>query len=272
MRTVWLILLLLAGGVAHAASFDCAKAKTPQEKAICGSKELSAADDKLAAAYKRLLASVPVDVAAEERAEQRGWLRKLAESCKDTEAEPTHSLAECMLDLYPARTKELEQRVLTIGGVTFYWRSITLKERDGPDDVAPEMRQHEANPGFGTLSAEWPQQTSGSTQEWKAWNEAIEAATLGMTSEGSGGDSTHSAKKWAATAGIDAQVTASIGLVTPELVTATIENLWDGHGAHPNVASIQFNWLLRERRPLSAADVLRPGSDWEQFLYKRCDQ
>jgi uncharacterized protein len=50
-------LLLLASGVAHAASFDCSKAKTPRGKAICGSPELSVADEQMAAAYKALLAA-----------------------------------------------------------------------------------------------------------------------------------------------------------------------------------------------------------------------
>ena len=33
--------------LAHAASFDCTKAKTAQEKAICGTPALSAADDQI---------------------------------------------------------------------------------------------------------------------------------------------------------------------------------------------------------------------------------
>ena len=59
MRIGWLALALLMGGVAHAASFDCAKAKSPQEKAICSSPRLSAADDQLATAYKAWLSAVP---------------------------------------------------------------------------------------------------------------------------------------------------------------------------------------------------------------------
>ena len=43
--------------LAHAASFDCTKAKTAQEKAICGTPALSAADDQMAAAYKAWLAA-----------------------------------------------------------------------------------------------------------------------------------------------------------------------------------------------------------------------
>ena len=62
MRKSWCVLLLLASGAAHAASFDCSKAKTPQEKAICGSPELSVADEQMAAAYKALLAAMTPEI------------------------------------------------------------------------------------------------------------------------------------------------------------------------------------------------------------------
>jgi uncharacterized protein len=50
MRNIWLV-LLLSGSMAHAASFDCTKAKTPLEKAICALAKLSVADDQMATAY-----------------------------------------------------------------------------------------------------------------------------------------------------------------------------------------------------------------------------
>jgi uncharacterized protein YecT (DUF1311 family) len=271
MRPIWLIPVLLAGGAAHAASFDCSEAKTPQEKAICGSPELSAADGKLTAAYKAVLAAVPPEVAAETSEDERNWLHWLAAKCKSAEAQSALALAGCMMDYYPARTRELRARVLIQAGVTFYWRSITVKMPGGPDDLDPETQQREVNPGFGTLNASWSQ-TSTTTPEWKAWNAAIEAATHGMTDAASGNSPDKQSSKWVAMADIDAQVTTSIGLVSPDLVTATIENLWDGHGAHPNIDSIQFNWLLKQNRELRADDVLRLGSGWEQFLYKRCDK
>lgn len=46
------LLGLFAGSAAQAASFDCNKARTPMEKAICSDMKLSALDDELNAAYK----------------------------------------------------------------------------------------------------------------------------------------------------------------------------------------------------------------------------
>ena len=46
MHKNWCIFLLAATcSGAHAASFDCSKARTPQEKAICASPVLGAVDD-----------------------------------------------------------------------------------------------------------------------------------------------------------------------------------------------------------------------------------
>jgi uncharacterized protein len=67
MRKICLVLLLLASGAAQAASFDCDKAKTPQEKAICASPGLSQADENMAAAYKDVLAAVPREITTEVR-------------------------------------------------------------------------------------------------------------------------------------------------------------------------------------------------------------
>jgi hypothetical protein len=207
----------------------------------------------------------------EVREEQRGWLRSLAANCKSPTAESTAALAACMLNFYPARIKGLRANVVTVGGVTFYWRTITRTESDDPGDVTPEMTAHEANPGFGTLSAEWPQST-GATPEWRAWNVAIEAAIRELARKGSGDPSGKRLTGWAATSFVDQEVTTSIGVVTPVLVTAEIQDMVDGHGVHPNTNSIQFNWLLKEERELQPKDVFRAGSGWEQALEQRCDK
>lgn len=59
-----------------AASFDCAKARTPLEKAICSDPELSKLDDELAIAYKNALASHPLPSYVQAR--QRDWLSLLS--------------------------------------------------------------------------------------------------------------------------------------------------------------------------------------------------
>jgi uncharacterized protein YecT (DUF1311 family) len=269
MRMVWLVLLISGGVGARGASFDCTKAATPQEKAICASPKLSAEDEQMAAAYKAVLAAAPAEMKAEVLEGQRTWIRGQALACKPTGT--GQDLSACLEGYEEARTKALQHMVLREGGVTFVWRSITLKAPDGPDDVAPGMRQYEANAGFGTLNAEWPQANDPSP-EWRAWNSAIELAARELTSQNSSGPAARPPEKWAATGGVDESLTTSLGILDADLVTAEIENFWDGHGAHPNTLTTQFNWLLKEKHELRAEDVFRHGSGWDLFLQKRCDQ
>jgi uncharacterized protein YecT (DUF1311 family) len=275
MRKLGVILLLLSSAFAQAASFDCTRATTPQEKAICASPKLSAADDHLALVYKAVLASMPAEVAPEARVDERNWLRQVAGDCRSPESEDQHAIDEqamtkCMLGLYSERIEELQSRIQTVGGVAFFWRFITVIAPDGTDDVALQSPDREINRGFGTLNASWPQ-SRASTPEWQAWNSGITGAAQRMASAGFDSPEPEPTK-WAAIGGVDADVTVGIELVSGQLVAAGIGNFWDGHGIHPNMNSIQFNWLLKEKRELRADDVFRRGSGWDQFLQRSCDK
>ncbi len=68
-----LVLSRLERGAAPVASFACGAARTPTEKAICGSRVLAGYDRSLAAAYRRGLQRHDDDKAAFEKA-QRDWL------------------------------------------------------------------------------------------------------------------------------------------------------------------------------------------------------
>ena len=62
---------------AQAASFDCRKASSFVEKAVCDSAELSALDEALSRNYQRMLASNIGDGGRKQlRADQRAWLAK----------------------------------------------------------------------------------------------------------------------------------------------------------------------------------------------------
>jgi uncharacterized protein len=71
-----LVMLLLAvSGSSSAASFDCNKASTFVEKAICSDRTLSALDDALSENYKDMLASNIGEGARKDlRATQRIWI------------------------------------------------------------------------------------------------------------------------------------------------------------------------------------------------------
>lgn len=73
LRVASAVLLLAAPLMAHAASFDCAKAGTPSEKAVCASPKVSELDDQLADAFRTALKSHP-DKADALKLDQRHWL------------------------------------------------------------------------------------------------------------------------------------------------------------------------------------------------------
>lgn len=73
MRWLWVVFFGLLATGAQAASFDCAKAATEIEHAICNSPELSQLDEDMAAAYKQVPQSNKYFASL--RANQRDWLQ-----------------------------------------------------------------------------------------------------------------------------------------------------------------------------------------------------
>jgi Uncharacterized protein conserved in bacteria, putative lipoprotein len=78
--TLLVLTLLAAPSLAQAASFPCAKASTPTEKAICADQGLSKLDERVAASYREALTLLSGSSPEEGRAQvalkvdQRGWL------------------------------------------------------------------------------------------------------------------------------------------------------------------------------------------------------
>ena len=266
MRRGCFILLLLAAHAAHAASFDCARAKTPQEKTVCASQALSAADSQLNSAYQTLLTLVPKEITAQIRASQRLWLRSLPVACAARPDAIPGLLERCLGDAYRQRISLLQHTVSYRGGVEFYWKSITIT---APDDAqsAENDRQRGVLSDHGILNASWPQALVP-TPQWQAWNRAMEDAARDMASQANNPSGGHWKQEWAV--GMDTDVTVSLNIVTPDLIAATLSNQWYGHGAaHPNTTTVQFNWLLREQHELRSDDVFRPGSGWPEYIETR---
>lgn len=74
-----LVLTLVFAGTANAASFDCSKAKKAVEVAICANEKLSAADERLTAAYKSALAANQKEWKTDLVKTQRKWLAYLSD-------------------------------------------------------------------------------------------------------------------------------------------------------------------------------------------------
>jgi uncharacterized protein len=73
-QTLGVLAFVFVSTSVTAASFDCKKAGTPVEKAICHDKELNKLDSELAKNYKNLLDALPKAEAEVLKEEQREWL------------------------------------------------------------------------------------------------------------------------------------------------------------------------------------------------------
>ncbi len=90
-----LAISLIACSGAHAASFECSKARTAQERMVCADPGLSAADEQLAAVYADALrgSGTPDQL----KADQRQWMVE-----RNRCSEP-----ECLRAAYSRRTGQL---------------------------------------------------------------------------------------------------------------------------------------------------------------------
>ena len=101
--------------LAQGPTFDCAKAQGEVEKLICGDASLAALDRKLDRAYKAAAAKATGKLAAQLRAEQRGWV-KGRNDCWKANGQQTWITASWTVDTvkgcaeaqYRLRTSELQ--------------------------------------------------------------------------------------------------------------------------------------------------------------------
>lgn len=252
---------------AFAASFDCAHAATPSEKAICASPRLSQLDDQLAAAYGRLLATVPSEARAMVRKNERDWLRSAGDGCPANVGQ--EALADCLASGWDKRVRLLQTAISSLsqpGREAFLWDSVHFTQADTGDEARDEADRGASQ--YSTLDAEWPQALS-TDPDWQAWNRAIESEARELASQGQAKPGDPWAKAdWMD--GMDNDVSVILDAVTPVFVGASFQDLRYGHGAvHPNYVNLQFNWLLPQRRELRAEDVFRTDCDWQKFLYDR---
>jgi uncharacterized protein YecT (DUF1311 family) len=116
----------LAGlATAHAASFDCAKARTGVEKAVCADPKLSEYDERIAAAYKRELGEWNGAIRGYVRNDQLHWLAEIRRIDDHADSEIKAVCAQgdlpCLRREYQLRTDEIESSGYRNSGV--YQRS-----------------------------------------------------------------------------------------------------------------------------------------------------
>ena len=92
------------------ASFDCAKARTPLEKAICADAKLGRADLVLSRVYKQAMQTLTPDEQHALNADERQWMARLVGDCHLTTAADAKARA-CALAAFEARFTAVDECV-----------------------------------------------------------------------------------------------------------------------------------------------------------------
>jgi uncharacterized protein YecT (DUF1311 family) len=134
--------LLLLIPAAHAASFDCAKATTPVEKAICSDPHLSALDTQLNISYQNAMRQAgEADIVL--RHQQRAWLADLKEQCTGpqlTTCIEQHETAriQTLNNTQPFNPSSVTEYKLTQASHSFDFVIRIFPITPGPDDTTRE--------------------------------------------------------------------------------------------------------------------------------------
>jgi uncharacterized protein len=142
----------LFASVAFGASFDCTKANTPTEKAICAHPTVSALDEQLASAYREQLRTVNDPSTLKSR--QRDWVSQVRNKCEDV---------ACLEAAYKSRIEELDVSAIK-GPVASSFEPPVVSNLEPPATIPPQATQPVTTqalpPPEAQLSVAQPPETS----------------------------------------------------------------------------------------------------------------
>lgn len=244
---------------AAAASFDCAKAGTPFEHAICDSPELSAADDRLAKTYQTAIGGLSENALAAVRGDQRTWLDFAGRACAP-EAKPMTSgsydedRTRCLINLFNSRSSTLEDSRM-INGMRFYTRArfASMPDPEAEADSYWAVAQHELS--YVQLDSTEP--FAG------AFNAYVEAEALKLSNIfGKQGGPTDVLEDGSS----DTSNSISVAEANGSRIDLNVGTYWYGHGAaHGNWSKSYLHYLVEEDRALAARDIFT-GKRWQAAL------
>jgi uncharacterized protein YecT (DUF1311 family) len=252
-------LLLLPALPVSAASFDCAKAETPFEHAICDIEALSEADELLAKAFATATGGLTKPSLDLMRADQRNWLDYAQRACTDdaevlTEGRYDADAGACLVTKFAGRSRALEQSRM-LEGHRFLMKGIYGAVPD-PDEAGNsesnwKVASHEMV--FALLDEDDPLA--------EAFNEYAYARADGLSQT----------MISAEIGDLDPRSDSDITVAPKEVaganrITLEANTYWYGHGAaHGNWTVSYLHYYVPEGREVEAADIFA-GEDWAKVL------
>ncbi|NWD74500.1 DUF3298 domain-containing protein [Pseudomonas gingeri] len=240
-----LVMMYLIPTIASAASFDCDKAHSPLEKAVCADPALSTLDSSIATSYNAAMQRLSVDGQTILRDGQRQWLHFVRDLCFTPQ--DTASVGFCLTRRYTDRLKELSTAAVTIGPYLFsrsdYFSADTHDETDQTYEIHAGAPRIDA-PLSPTIAL---------------WSSAM--AEQAKRAVESGCDSRHGDEYFGA------EVTSASTKVISVKTTS-----WEYcHGtAHGHGGSTGITYIIEPNlHPLETSDLFNIDTAWKDFLTNR---
>ena len=227
-------LFIAAFGIAFSASnanaFDCTKAATASEKAICADPAALASDAALSDAFKTLRTSLSPSQSAELLKSQQSWVKQRDDNCgQSTQAE----LAKCLKDQSDSRAK-----------------SFSTKPNAGPGGVGtlmPFFRSEVGGKGKTKVEILVYKFANPSDGAQRTFNKEVDKLI---------GDVPNPAADDAQSDTFDFSVDMSLDYVSPKLISAHTSSSSYLGGAHPSNQSTTINIDVRKGAVAKFKDFL----------------
>lgn len=247
--TMFAALLSLWPGLnADAASFDCAKAKSAEEKAVCADPKLSKLDAQMGAAYHVALKALSPQGQVALRDGQRQWIKYGRDVCAKQRGD-LPKLSTCLAGLYSSRLDELKNVTQKIGPFVFSridtYAFIPCGSSEDDDCQFGEGSSH-----HGTVWRIDSPVTSGA----KRWNVFAN----------------ETANAFGATPGMNNESFLYVNGASLDLISAYLSEYMERNGArHGWSEGRAYNILLKTGAPLRADDLFDKAKGWSSFLLTR---
>ena len=228
---VALLPVLWASAAAAQASFDCAKASTVAEKAICADPGLAAADIAVSKAYADLLKALPAAQRAALKADQRNWVAGRDGGCFDKK---DAELTQCLLAAMQAR------------------RQFLVGEGDNGAAGAPPLLPvlyAESKKGAYDITIAYPQFAAAAPK----FNAAAHDAAYGKTTLA---EYRQNAPNRFNGSSNSYDVTYETTWLTRQLVSVTLQFGGYAGGAHPNNWRVGLLWNPATDKAIALGDIL----------------
>ncbi|MEC4590849.1 MULTISPECIES: lysozyme inhibitor LprI family protein [Nitrospirillum] len=251
---------------ARAASFDCHKATTANEKAICANPALSKLDEKLSATYKSAMAKLPAEGQRDLKREQLAWLKRLGPHC-DAPRDPVRAvpgyLARCLTDAYKAQIGNLESAVGHTHGhilLTISRQFHRALEANGmeDDDEKDCLDHHKPAPGHCSEMEENGYSDVNDSLVYAYPEPGVPDAFSKSTNQHLNGDAQDLDDY-----GSNGEVDGTESVICDDRGLMCQKHISGGHYyigmTHPVYDNRSVYFLMKEERPMTLGDVFKAG-------------